>query len=302
MAAPTGPTRTNLVTEAFYKVGISSPSATQVTRAEDYFMNEVMSNIWTRAGQSGNTRLKTLQQVAVDITIDGQSRYAFPADFNEEITLSFLDGTHTGTATAGAGTTITLAADEDATEAEMVGKYILLTGGTGENGFRQCVSYSTTTLIATVDVAWATNPSTDTTYRIIDRIINLEEMNMLDSGGLGNLMNASFGEGDPNYFTKITEGVNEYYYLDRSPDAGTYGLHLRYYVNLLKVDTAEGSTIMSKIELNWWDLLTNGVAYKIALDEDDDKYQIFKIEYESLMDDMIAKEYPFGGEFTGFVM
>ncbi len=298
MAAPTNPTRTTLVMEAFYKVGIDAPSSAQVTRAEDYLFNEVLSDIWLRAGETGNTRLKTLQNFAVDITIDGQSKYPFPSDFDEEITLTFLDGTITGTATAGAASTITI--EDEPTEAEMVGKYILLTGGTGENGFRQCIAYNTTSLVATVDAAWDTNPSTDTTYRIINDITSLEEMNLKDAGGLGNNLSSSFDEGDPNYFTKATEGVSDYYILDHNPNASTYGLHLRYYVDLLKVDVVEGSTIMSKIMLNWWRLLTMGMAAEIALDEDDTKYQIFAMKYEQLLSQMLLKEMPHGGEWQGF--
>jgi hypothetical protein len=296
MAAPTVKTGDELCTEAFKKCGIDSPTATQLTRAEDNFLNEIKNDIWLRAGRSGNTRLKSLQAVAVDITIDGQSRYAWPTDFAEEITLSWLTGSHTGTATAGAASTITLAADEDATEDEVVGKYILLTGGTGENGFRQVVAYDTDTYIATVDAAWDTNPSTDSTYRIIDSVTKLDEDNLLDYGLGGDIT-----EGQPSCFTKVNEGVNEYYILDKNPDAGTYGLHLRYYANLMEIDVVEGSTIMSKLFLNWWDVLVNGLAWKIALDEDDSKYKIFKGEYERLVTDLLAKEEaPYGGEFQGF--
>jgi hypothetical protein len=295
MAAPTAKTGDELCTEAFKKVGIDSPTATQLTRAEDNFLNEIKNDIWLRAGRSGNTRLKSLQAVAVDITIDGQSRYAWPSDFDEEITLSWLTGTHTGTAQGGASTTITLEDAEDAGSTEVVGKYILVTSGTAENGFRQVVAYDTDTYIATVDLAWGTNPVSTDTYRIINSITKLEEGNVLDAG-----LGSDLTEGQATEFTKAYEGVSEYYYLNKNPNAGTYGLHLRYYANLMEVDIGEGATIMTKLFLNWWDVWIEGIAWKIAFDEDDTKYEVFKAEYERLVDNMIAKEYPFGGEFTGF--
>ena len=46
--------------------------------------------------------------------------------------------------------------------------------------------------------------------------------------------------------------------------------------------------------------MVTGVAWKVAEDEDDDKYNIFKSEFESMRNDIVASQMPFGGEFEGF--
>lgn len=296
MAAPTNPTANLLVQEAYKKVGIASPTTTVQGRAEDYFLNEIKHDIWNRAGASGNTRLKSLQQKSVQISVVGQSIYSFPSDFDEEISITILDGDHTGTATAGASTTITLAADEDAGVADVEGKYILITSGTGSTGLRQCVDYSTTTMIATVESAWTTNPDSTSVYKVVNQQTKLEEDNLLDENGLS----STFGKGKPSRFMKVFEGVNEKFYFDKPTDVATYGILTRYYTNLMELDTAEGSTIMSKLYLNWWGVLNAGLCWKIASDEDDDKWKIYKQEYEQGLANLLLKETPFGGEFQGF--
>lgn len=299
MAAPTNPTATSIVTEAYNKVGIDSPTSAQLTRAKDHFLEEIKNDIWIRAGRSGNTRIKSLQTSDVQISVVGQSKYDFPSDFDEEITISILDGDHTGTAQAGASTTITLESGEDAGESDVEGKYILITSGTGVNGLRQCVDYNTSTLVATVASEWDTTPDSTSTYLIVNQTTELEEDNVLSMGGLGN---STFSKGKPTTFMKISEGVNERMVFDIPCDLATYGILLRYYANLNKVDLTEGSTLISKLYLNWREPLVMGVAWKIALDDDDDKQERLEPRYEGMVTQLLAKEMPFGGEFEGFTV
>ena len=296
MAVPTAMTATLLVTEAWNKVGTDDPSNAQITRAEDYFLEEIMHDICQRTDEyKATVKLKSLQTLSTDITVIGVSKYAFPSDFEEEISISFLDGTHADTATAGANTTITLAADEDATEAEVEGKHILITGGTGENGFRQATDYDTDTLIVTVDSAWDTNPDNTSTYRIINRVIDLEEDTL---NGMGALGNTTFNKSDPTTFMKVSEAENTYYILDNPPDASTYGLLIRYYADILLVDVT--SDLVTKLYRKWRTALVQGVAWKIAENDDDDKYGVLKGEYERLVRNLLVREKPYESEFAGF--
>lgn len=77
-----------------------------------------------------------------------------------------LAASHSGTAQAGAATTITLAAGASATDDLYTGQIVFLTTGTGAGQARRITDYVGATKVATV-ATWATNPSTDTTYEIL---------------------------------------------------------------------------------------------------------------------------------------
>jgi hypothetical protein len=71
----------------------------------------------------------------------------------------------TGTATAGANSSITLAATESTTEDLFKWCVISILAGTGAGQSRICTAYSTGR-VATVSGDWATNPSTDSVYEV----------------------------------------------------------------------------------------------------------------------------------------
>lgn len=73
-----------------------------------------------------------------------------------------------GTATAGSANTITLDAGTASTTADLInGSRINLVGGTGAGQTRRVIDYSTTTLIATVEPNWITNPASGTKYAVV---------------------------------------------------------------------------------------------------------------------------------------
>lgn len=71
-----------------------------------------------------------------------------------------------GTAQAGAATTITLAAGASATNNLYDGCTVSIYGGTGAGQTRTITAYNGTTKIATVDYAWTTNPDATSTYAV----------------------------------------------------------------------------------------------------------------------------------------
>lgn len=85
-----------------------------------------------------------------------------------------LNGTpahYDGQATAGAATTITLAAGASTTDSTYVGMWIYLNAGTGTGQWRRITAYDgdgggAGALVATVDSAWTTNPDNTTDYII----------------------------------------------------------------------------------------------------------------------------------------
>ena len=70
-----------------------------------------------------------------------------------------------GTATAGAATTITLQAGSSAVDDYYKGAQLTTTGGTGSGQVRYIYSYVGSTRVATVRT-WGVNPSSDTTYQL----------------------------------------------------------------------------------------------------------------------------------------
>lgn len=79
---------------------------------------------------------------------------------------TILAAAATGTAQAGASTTITLAAGASSTDNVYVGLVISLTGGTGSGQTGNITAYNGTTKVATVATAWGVTPGATTTYSI----------------------------------------------------------------------------------------------------------------------------------------
>ena len=310
MAYPTNPTAATLVAEAYAKVGIASATTAQAARMTANAFEEIKNDIWSRAGLMGQRHLKILQQRAIQITTEGLSHYHFPADFDEESgPLEFLEGTITGTVHA-TGTTaaLVLASTDTLEEADVLGNYILITGGDGVcevaatttstqlYGFNQCTGYTTAT--RSVDVQLPTAPTTDTTYRIITGTRQLTHDHANDVGNLGAL---SFGSpGKPTAYSKIAHDGLDAFHLDKPPDSSTYGILYNYYTNLTKTDT--NSLLSIKVMFDWRNALVCGLAWKIAEDEDDDKWEKFKSEYEKAVVGVYDKEATQEDEFQGFTL
>jgi hypothetical protein len=89
---------------------------------------------------------------------------ATAADFVAEI--GGLPSAHSGTAQAGAATTVTLAAGASATNDLYTGSLVVLTGGTGAGQTRVITAYVGATKVATV-ATWATNPDNTSTYEVL---------------------------------------------------------------------------------------------------------------------------------------
>lgn len=79
MAVPTQPTKTTIVTEAYKKAGILSPTSAELTRAQDEWLEEIKHEIsQKKAGQWW-----ILQETAT-ISVS-QQRHLLPADFGSAI-------------------------------------------------------------------------------------------------------------------------------------------------------------------------------------------------------------------------
>jgi hypothetical protein len=279
MAAPAAPTLTTLTTEAWKKaLNGATPSAAQLTRSQDEWMEEVKNDIWHRA-----KRLRSLQVTSVTVCVDGQSRYSMPSDFSTLMTAELLDGANTGTAQDGAAGSLTLAAADSFTENDLQGKDLLITSGTGVGSASQITAYNNGTKVASVTPNFTTAPATASTYRIIDLVRELAIRPAWEHARLHTPQTA----GRP--VTLFETGDQDYgeVFLHPTPEK-TYGLRLRYYANLLTSDLA-GTTIATVYQ-RWRTLWVQGVYFKALQSLADPRWTHEWTVYQRMLLDLLARE------------
>ena len=123
-------------------------------------------NLWTLSELAFTNQPKH----AFTITATQPAATITPNASIESITLTasaaiFHDG-RSATAQAGASTTITLDSGASSTDDIFNGSRIRITGGTGSGQTRIISDYVGSSKVATVSVAWETNPSSDSTFVI----------------------------------------------------------------------------------------------------------------------------------------
>jgi len=297
MAIATAPTALSIVTESLKKAGFRTPTPDQVKRGTNEWVQEVFNDIWLTSERSGNTKLKTLQTTAIAISVDNQRRYNLPTDFSDELSIVIMDGANKGTAQTGTQSSVTLESGEDITQATAEGKYVLMTGGTSKGQYRQILTYNATTLVATVEKNFdnAKTPVSGDTYLIVDNYRDLDEISMDELDEMSDPTTPGF----PSSFAKF----GDEFYFDKPFDAATYGLRLRYYANIHKVDLTEGpTTLITKMYTNWQGVLKLGVQMKAEESISNDRYLNTKKLYDQILSGLILKELPFEGEFQQFTV
>ena len=261
MAAPTAPTLITITTQALKKAGYPSPTATQLTNAQDEFMEEIKNDIWTLA-----KKLKSLHTTSVMITANGQSRYSYPTDYSSDLSVTILHGSITGTAQAGSTNTITLDATDSSGETDLLGKSILITANTGKASMSQCTALDTSTKIAIVTPNFNTAPDSTSEYMAIATHYPLQSSPVWDYDNLTNPMT----RGLPTHFSPIGDadyGEFMLYPVPYKDNSEVYGVQARYYANLMTLDLT--STLMATLYQRWRNVFTQGV-YAKQLQKDDD--------------------------------
>ncbi len=277
--------------------GVSSPDADDLTRA-DKWLQEVLDHIWLTSFNSGNTRLKGLESEFLDISTDNIRTLAMPEDFDQEISVNVWDsavaGDDRGTAQTGGNTTITLASAEDITQAKAEGKYIIITGGTGVDEFKQITAYDTSTKIATVESAWTANPDSSSTYLIVTKNRPLDRADIRE-------FDDDAGTPEPGIPSEFTVH-NQVMIFDRPWDASTYGVFIRFHMHIHQVNLTEGnSTRIVRLLRNLRHVLTVGVAYKALEAEDNSRFQFKKQEFDQGVLALTVKDQPVS-PFEGFIV
>ena len=258
MAIPVAPTLTTLVSEALKKAGQFSPDAALTTRAKDEWMEEIKNDIFL-ASSKVQKKMKSLFQTSFLICTVGVHRYSLPSDYGSDLTMSILNGDTTGIAQTGAVGSITLASTDTSTETAIKGKYILITSGTGKASCSQISAYNATTFVASVSPNFTVAPVALDTYRIITDHIYLPPTDTLQIDVLRNPTTS----GKPTTYATLGDQDYGEFFFDFVPDA-TYGIQLRYYVDLSLTDLA--GTRISTLYRKWRNVFLQGV-YAKALSE-----------------------------------
>lgn len=280
MSAPTDPTLTTLCTEALKKAGHNSPTSAQITHAGDYYMEEIKADICLLS-----RKLKSLEITAAIPIPAGKRRFDRPTDFGMDLTLTLLDGTQTGTAQSGSTSSITLAATATSAERDVLGRDILITSGTGVNGFSHATAYNTSTKAATVYPNFTTAPSSDSGYLIVDRNYPIE----IGPAFRGDLNSTPYNVQRPSMAYPIGDESNGDFFFDSIPDKA-YGLRMRYFVDLQTLDLA--STRMTTLYRKWRTFWIQGVMAKELQMRDDERAALEMRKYEQGLSALIGREAP----------
>lgn len=255
MAIPTQPTSTTICTEAWKLLGVASPTTAQITRATDYGMELVKSDL-----KDLGLEWDFLRTTGYLVTTVGVNNVQLPTDFAKLVSAKIMDGSTRQTAQTGASTTITLASAY-AGGSDTVGKFIILTGGTGSGQTRQIKSYVSGTKVATVDSAWSTTPDSTSTYLLVDTFQELSHKNLYEASSSLIMPNVA---GKPTKAFIKSDSAEGDLYFDKTPDL-LYGIELEYYADILKVDLS--STLYNRILRLLNGLLIQGVFVYLLQDD-----------------------------------
>lgn len=257
MAVPTVPTVNSILTEAFRRCGVPSPTTAQLTRAEDEWLEEVKQEIgMEKRWHSHEETIVLIPQAYTQI-------YPLPSPLDRVLAMRFYSGT-TGTASAGGASTITLAAS-----GEFLGRKIFLLTGTGAVQSNRITGLAG--LVATVACAWSTVPDATTTYMIADT-----EQSM--SGPVLGLPRIGVGA------TTLIQKWEQYegqIVLWPVPNASTYAVEIQGTVDISLVDETDARLVRILREMR--PALIAGVMVRIKEDQQDDDLPAYRARYQELV-------------------
>lgn len=289
-SVPSDPTVTSVVTEGLKRGGRVNPTATEITSGTNEQLQEVKSDIRRFAGLHPD-----LIATAVTTLTRGISIYTWPTDCHKVRTVTLLnsptDGNWRGTASAGDASSITLQSGFSEDVDTVVGKWVVTTGGTGPNQYRQVSVYVNATRKCTIsgDGNWDTTVSTDTTYMLIDSHTQLYR---IDKPTEWDRIRAPFSMGTPTSAAIVGTELN----LNVSPNAGDtdlaspdllpFAVLWDYWFDIDRLD--ETGTPFIRMIREWRSLWIQGIAVKTMQRYDDDRYVHENNVYKLMLDGLAA--------------
>lgn len=283
MSIPTQPTKTTLVSEGLKKASYPSPPSALQTRGEDFWLDEVKQDIFYI-----DPKWKSMMVVSYGVTTKGVSRYANPSDYGTDLSVTILNGEHTGTSTAASASTLTLAATEDFAEDFVQGKLLLVTSGTGLGSCSQISGWNNSTKVATVTPNFTTTPDGNETYMIVDIHYPLTQEMITRRDRLP----YPHDKRVPTHYFPIGQGSADddetgEFQLYPTPDA-LYGIQLRYGINLLLVDIT--SNLMKTLFRRWRHIFVQGVLYKALQNDRDARWEREYNIYKNMLQELKVRE------------
>lgn len=265
MAVPTAPTITTLLTEAFRRAGIPSPSSAQLLRAEDEWLEEVKRDL------AAEKRWHVLEETVVLIPTANTQLYQVPSPLIDVSVMRFYYGVTRGTAQTGTVQTLTVAAG--AGKDQDLGRKLYVTSGTGNGQANRVISRSGD--VYTMSDLWATTPNATTVYMIADtetEVIGPEHGIPMVGLTRANLIQ----------YWDYHEHVLRLWPV---PDQSYYALELDGQVDLSLIDETDAR--LTRILREWRIAIVLGVAAKVMEDHDDASatamLQKYELEKQRLM-------------------
>jgi hypothetical protein len=268
MAIVATPTLESLCKTALRRAGQVAPSAGMIQEASNDAFMEVMNDIKLKSPTH-----PLLETSEITVPVIGVQDLAQPTKAHQVKSILLMDGPDEwrGTAQAGGNTSITLAATTDNVDDALIGFPIFTISGTGSLQTRSITDWDNTTKVATVDTAWSTNPSSDTTYLVANYKIEL----LKTSDQVLNYDGYSFSDkGLP--LVGALEG--EILTFNRPPDK-VYPIKWTYYKDIDQIDW--DSTQGDKILREWRTIIVAGITAYSADTYDDNRSPLFWQKYEA---------------------
>jgi hypothetical protein len=201
--------------------------------------------------------------------------------------MQYATGSRFGTATAGTTGSVTLAASDNAPEADVLGREVVIYSGTGIGSIAQVTAYDSLTKIATVAPAFAVAPGNGSGYVFLD---SYEPVQQKDITLLVQKLDP-VQPGSPSEFYPFGDEVDGGFILFPVPyrtDAQPMVLLERYFSDLTELDLA--GTLMTKLYQKWRNLWICGIKWKTMEDGDDDRATVAAREYRAEIRKLIAAE------------
>lgn len=203
--------------------------STKVATVDTWVTNPDATSVFTITpfGTLPGSSAPTAAQVADAVWDEATADHTTTATFGEALGGSIL---RTATAQAGASTTITLDASASATNDIYNYQVIRIISGTGAGQARQISDYVGASKVATVSLAWATNPSSDSVFQIVALGVDAATVASIadgvwDEARAGHVTAGSFGERVNSNVTQIsgdtTAADNAESFFDGTGYAGT---------------------------------------------------------------------------------
>lgn len=168
--------------------------------------------------------------------------------------------THSGTAQAGASSTITLASGASSADTDYSYAMVKITGGTGSGQVRKISSYNGTTKVATVSIAWTTAPNNTSTYTVQYTAGTIRAIDIIGVNPYASKIQAASGFVDPSfdgreYVLRCDAAVNDRY-------ASIYNIQVNANSNADHAMSVAG--VVERKFGNLW--LRNGVISQLDVD------------------------------------